>query len=94
MMSFAGITHISKVNYPQGPVHGKYRLVGSVPAGCFDIVPADRSAIMGGRAFATPAGTMTHKARYYDTKADAIAAITAAGGTACTANGCACHNVS
>ena len=93
MFNFAGITHIQKINYPQGKAHGKYSLVGSVPRGCYDIVPADRSSVIGGRAFTTQAGTMMPKARYYDTKADAIADIVANGGKVCELDGCACRKV-
>ena len=59
-------TAVQQINYPMhrgapNPSHGKFFIVGSVPAPCYD---ADRG-----------------RSRIYDTEAEAIAAVIAAGAT-------------
>ena len=93
MFNFQNITHFSRVNYPEGPVHGKISLCGSVPTGCYDWRPATQSDVMGGRAKRVDGAILAPKKRFYDTVEQAIQAIQDAGGKACDNPECACSNL-
>jgi len=86
------MTHIMLIDNKDAKAYGRYSLAGSVPMGCCDIIPADRSAVMGGRSWRNDAGeVVTYKQRTYATPAEAKQAIIDAGGTPCNIKGCACH---
>ena len=86
------LTHITRIEYVDARAYGKFTLVGAVPAGCCDVVTADRAAIMSGRACWREDGlTVTYAHRYYATAGEARDAVQSAGGTLCAIPGCACR---
>ena len=88
--NFKKITHILKVEN-ECQVKGLFSLAGSVPAQCFDFVPATSSDALGGRAVMHNGHSVAPRARYYKSWKEAAEAVKKAGGTVCSAAGCACR---
>jgi hypothetical protein len=88
VLNFNGIAHVLRTEH-QGRV--LFSLVGSVPLALYDLRPATKSDVMGGRAHRAPDGTlMAHYGRVW-TSIDTLLAAVKGKATMCNLPGCACR---